>query len=121
MSSNFGISVYRSNKILHLKLSGDFDGSSALQLIHLMLNCLEEAEQVIIHTGSISRIEPFGLNVFRYNLGSLLRHPTKFVFIGENALSLIETWPDNSRSELNVKQKSHYNCINKTFEEHLFY
>ena len=121
MALNFGISVYRNNKILHLKLSGDFDGSSALQLIHLMHNCLEEAEQVIIHTGSISCIEPFGLNVFRYNLGSLLRHPMKFVFIGENALSLIEKWPDNSRPELNVKQKSPYNYINRTFEEHLFF
>ena len=121
MASNFGISVYRNNKILHLKLSGDFDGSSALQLIHLMRDCLEETDKVIIHTGSISRIEPFGLNMLRYNLGSLVRHSTQFVFTGEKALSFIETWPDNRRPELKIKQESRYNYKSKAFEELPFY
>jgi hypothetical protein len=120
VASNFGISVYRNNKNLHLKLSGDFDGSSALQLLYLMRNCLEETDKVIIHTGSISRIEPFGLNVFRYNLGTLVKYPMKFVFTGEKASSLIETWPDNSRPEFKVKQESRYNYKGKTFEEHQF-
>ena len=121
MASNFGISVYRNNKILQLKLSGDFDGSSALQLLGLMRNCLKETDKIFIHTDSISRIEPFGLNIFRYNMGSLVKHPMQFVFTGEKALSLIETWPDNGRPELKVKQESRYNYQNKTLEDHLFF
>ena len=121
MASNFGISVYRNNKLLQLKLSGDFDGSSALQLLGLMRNCLKETDKVFIHTDSISHMEPFGLNMFQYNLGSLVKHSIKFVFTGENALSLIKTWPDNGRPELKVKQESRYNYQNKTLEDHQFY
>jgi anti-anti-sigma regulatory factor len=118
MASNFGISVYRNNKILQLKLSGDFDGSSALQLLSLMRNCLKETDKIFIHTDSIRHIEPFGLNMFRYNLGSLVKHPIKFVFTGENALSLIKTWPDNGRPELKSEKRK---SLNKTVENHLFY
>jgi anti-anti-sigma regulatory factor len=118
MASNFGISVYRNNKILQLKLSGDFDGSSALQLLSLMRNCLNEPDNIFINTDSVSRIETFGLNMFRYNLGSLVNHPIKFVFTGENALSLIKTWPDNGRHELKSEKRK---SLNKTFENHLFY
>jgi len=109
MASNFGISVYRINKNLQLKLSGDFDGSSALQLLGLMRNCLNETGKIFIHTDSISRIEPFGLNIFRYNLGSLVKHAIKFVFTGENALSFIETWPDNGRPEVKFNAESFLN------------
>ncbi|MDP3285032.1 MAG: hypothetical protein Q8M56_11450 [Desulfobacterales bacterium] len=109
MASNFGISVYRNNKILQLKLSGDFDGSSALQLLSLMRNCLKETGKTFIHTDFISRIEPFGLNIFRYNLGSLAKHPMQFVFTGEKAPSLVETWPDNGRPELKINEGSFLN------------
>ncbi|RPH49288.1 MAG: hypothetical protein EHM85_14400 [Desulfobacteraceae bacterium] len=104
MASNFGISVYRFNKMLQLKLSGDFDGFSALKLLSLMRNCLQETDKIFIHTDSISNIEPSGLDIFRVNMGSLARHPMQFVFTGEKALALIETWPDNSRPELKVNE-----------------
>lgn len=121
MASNFGISVYRYKKTIQLGLSGDFDGSSALQILSLMRNCLKETVKIFINTDYISRIDPLGLNIFRYNLGSLDRHRKQFVFTGEKAFSFIETWPDNSRPELKVKQESHYNYQDRTFEEHLFY
>lgn len=117
MASNFGISVYRHNKILRLTLSGDFDETSALQLLSLMRNCLKETEKIIIYTDSICHIEPFGLNIFRYNLGSLVKYPRKFVFSGENAFPLIETWPRNGRPEYKIKKEHAYNSSG----EHLFY
>ena len=121
MASNFGISVYRNNKILQLKLSGDFDGSSALQLLSLMRNCLNETDNIFINTDSVSRIETFGLKIFRHNLGPLVKHSIKFVFTGENALSFIETWPDNYSPELYMKQENHYNYQNNPLEERLSY
>lgn len=105
MASNLSISVYRYKKNIQIKLSGDFDGYSALQLLALMRNCLKETGKIIIHTDYIDHIEPLGLNIFRYNLGSLVKHSMQFVFTGEKALSLIETWPNNSRPEIKVKQK----------------
>lgn len=113
MISNFGISVYRHKQNILIKLSGDFDGSSALQLLGLMRNCLKETDKIIIQTDSISSIEPFGLNAFRYNLGSLAKHSMKFVFTGEKARSLIETWPANSRPELKRLKERRFNYQNR--------
>ena len=36
MAANFRILVHKNNKIIHLKLSGDFDGTSAYELINLL-------------------------------------------------------------------------------------
>ena len=120
MESNFGISVYRHKKNILIKLSGDFDGSSALQLLGLMRNCLKETDKIIIQTDYIGSIEPFGLNTFRYNLGSLTKHSMKFVFTGEKAPCLIETWPANSRPELKMKTERRYNYQNRA-DANLFY
>lgn len=120
MESDFGISVYRYKKNIVIKLSGDFDESSALQLLGLMRNCLKETDQIIIQTDYIGSIEPLALNLFRYNIGSLVKHSTKFVFTGEKALSLVETWPADSRPEIKKKTERQYNYQNKN-EANLFH
>jgi len=121
VASDFGISVYRINKNLQLKLSGDFDVSSALQLLSLMQNCINETEKIVIHTDFVGNIEPAGLNIFRYNLGSLIKHPTKFLFTGEKAFLLIKTWPDSCRPEFELEKERPRNYQNSMLEEHMFY
>jgi anti-anti-sigma regulatory factor len=121
MASNFGISVYRFNDNLLLKLSGDFDSSSAFQLLCLMRNCVNEPEKIIINTDSVCNMEPVGLSIFRYNLGSLVRHPAKFVFTGDKASFLIETWPEKGRPGTDVKHESFFDYRNMDKGEHLFY
>lgn len=83
MASNFRILSHRKNDGLHLKLIGDFDGSSAYEL----LNALEEScgyvIRIFIHTGTLKRVHPFGREVFRNNLSVLRRQPGKLVFTGE--------------------------------------
>ena len=36
MASNFKVLVHKNSDTLHLKLMGDFDGSSACEILHIM-------------------------------------------------------------------------------------
>ncbi len=68
-----------------MKLMGDFDGSSAMELLFLIKkNCLR-ATKVFIDTSRLNHIEPFGLEVFQHNFGSLVKEVGNFVFTGKNA------------------------------------
>ncbi len=84
MASNFHIFCHRTRDTLHLKLEGDFDGSSAFELI----NTLEEHgvgfHQILIDTNHLKTIYPFGRNVFQKNLGRFNKKWNRLIFIGEN-------------------------------------
>ena len=84
MASNFRISSFETSDSLHLKLEGDFDGSSALELI----NTLEEFgvgfRQILIDTDDLKTIYPFGRNMFQKNLGRFQKKLNRIVFIGAN-------------------------------------
>ncbi|MFC1811387.1 hypothetical protein ACFL03_01720 [Thermodesulfobacteriota bacterium] len=67
MASIFKIFIYRDNGSLHLKLRGDFDGSSACELINVLKAHYDRADKVVINTCGLSSIHPFGLSVFQKN------------------------------------------------------
>ena len=52
---------------LHLKLMGDFDGSSAFELINTLKKYRGIAGRVFIHTCFLSSVHSFGLDVFQKN------------------------------------------------------
>jgi len=106
MASNFEIFIDRSEENIQIKLTGDFDGSSALQLLYLMHDCLKDSKKIFINTDSLGNIEPFGINVFSYNLGYIAKYSTRLIFSGEKALSLIRSWPGNIRPECKIKNNS---------------
>jgi anti-anti-sigma regulatory factor len=85
MATNFRISAHRNGEDLHLKLVGDFDGTSAHELLDVLRKRADHASRVFIHTGSLRDIYPFGLNVFHANLDVLKGRSVRFVFTGENA------------------------------------
>ncbi len=89
MACNFKISVHKNSDNLHLMLAGDFDGSSALQLINSLKTRKNRASRVFIHTSSLTDIYPFGKDVFENGLDSLEGQVTSFVFTGEKANQLI--------------------------------
>ncbi len=67
MAKNFKIIKHRENKCLHLKLEGDFDGTSAFELI----NALKETGKVLkiyIHAESLKSLDPFGSEVFEKHI-----------------------------------------------------
>jgi len=65
MASNFRIYCYQNKDNLHLKLMGDFDGSSAYELINTLKKYRGIVGRVFIHTCFLSSVYSFGLDVFQ--------------------------------------------------------
>ena len=68
MASNFRIFFHRNSDSLHLKLIGDFDGSSAHKLINILKEQNGNVNNIFIHTCNLSSMDPFGLEVFQKSL-----------------------------------------------------
>ena len=94
MASNFGIGIHKNSNGLGLKLAGDFDGTSAYELIYAIKKLPEETAKICIFTNGLKNIHPFGLNVFHRFMSSLNGQSSKFVFTGNSASQLS---PGNSR------------------------
>ena len=65
MASNFKIFLMRKYDMLHLHLSGIFDGSSALELINMLKSVDGKTDKIVVNTHALSMIHPFGLEVFQ--------------------------------------------------------
>jgi hypothetical protein len=68
MASNFQIFSFKTNDSLHLKLTGDFDGSSAHELINTLIRHGTGLWNIYIDTDNLKTIHPFGRDVFQKNL-----------------------------------------------------
>jgi anti-anti-sigma regulatory factor len=95
MAHNFKVAIHRNSDNLHLKLIGDFDGSSAQQLLHILEKNCRGTSRVFIHTNSLRDIHPFGPNVLRSHMDFMKGKSISIVFTGENASRLA---PGNRRS-----------------------
>jgi hypothetical protein len=87
MASNFRITAHRNGENLHLKLKGDFDGSSACQLLNFLKKSSNGASRVVIHTKCLKDVYPFGRDIFLRKLNDFNgngRRP-QLLFMGENA------------------------------------
>jgi hypothetical protein len=87
MAANFKILVHHSSESLHLKLVGDFDGTSAYEVINAMLEngSSECSHRIFIHTASLKEIHPFGKAILEKNLSMFKRQDIKIIFTGEHA------------------------------------
>jgi anti-anti-sigma regulatory factor len=94
MASNFEIGIDKNSDGLGLKLAGDFDATSAYELIYAIKKLPEETAKICIYTNDLKNIHPFGLDVFHRFMSSLNGQSTKFVFTGNSAFQLS---PGNSR------------------------
>ena len=68
MSANFKVRVKENNGDLHLNPRGDFDGSSAWELVNLLQEKYDGKGQIIIDTRNLLDICPFGCSTFQYRL-----------------------------------------------------
>jgi len=89
MGSYFRVSVRRKKKNMHLKLIGDFDGSSAYQLVDTLKECCTKSDHVIIDTNSLREIHPFGLNILSYHMLTLKGPLSNITFVGQHADRMI--------------------------------
>ena len=85
MALNFRILIHRNSDNLHLKLLGDFDGSSAHEVLESLRKNYQGISKIFIHTNSLNEIHPFGRNVFHNNLDFVNGKSISLLFTGENA------------------------------------
>ena len=88
MASNFGIAINKTSDGFGLKLAGDFDATSAYELIYAIKKLPEDIVKISIHTNGLKSIFPFGLDVFHRNMSPLDGQSRKIVFTGSNASQL---------------------------------
>ena len=88
MASTFRILSHETRNSLHLKLTGDFDGSSAHELINTLIERGTGFYQIFIDTNDIKTIHPFGRNVFQKKLGSFNKQFGNLIFIGKMNIKL---------------------------------
>jgi hypothetical protein len=84
MASNFHIFSYKTRDSLHLKLEGDFDGSSAYELLETLKKYGNGFFQIFIDTNDLKTIYPFGREVFQKRIGSFNQEFNNLIFIGGN-------------------------------------
>ena len=85
MGSYFRVSVRRKKNDMHLRLIGDFDGSSAYQLVDKLKEYCMKSDHVIIDTDSLREIHTFGLNILSYHMLTLKGPLSNVTFVGEHA------------------------------------
>jgi len=84
VASNFQIYSFKTRDSLHLKLAGDFDGSSAYELINTLTEHGKGFYEIFIDINDLKLIHPFGRDVFQKNLRSSSKLYRNLVFIGRN-------------------------------------
>ena len=91
MAQNFKISTHRTIDNLYIRLMGDFDGSSAFELLNALRDNLNSAKFILIDTSNLKEVYPFGREVFYYNFLKIKNQRIRFRFVGPNALHMAPT------------------------------
>ena len=89
MASNFEIYSFKTKNSLHLKLAGDFDGSSAYDLIHTLTKHSKGFYEIFIDTDDLNSIHPFGREVFQKRFGALKNQFHGITFVGRNGHKIV--------------------------------
>jgi len=84
MASNFKLFSYPISDSLHLELFGDFDGSSAKELINALVNYGTDFFQIFIDTNNLKTIHPFGKKVFLKSFNTISKQAGNIIFIGKH-------------------------------------
>jgi hypothetical protein len=87
MAPNFGIALAKHSYGCSLKLEGDFDATSAYELIYAIKK-LPEDRKISISTDGLQNIHQFGLDVFHRLMGALNGQSARIGFTGKHASRL---------------------------------
>ena len=88
MAANFKIMMHQNGESLHLKLMGDFDGSSACELLNTIKGHRSGRQKIFIHTSGLMDVYPFGKAVFQNHFSEIHNPSTHFIFTGENGAQI---------------------------------
>jgi len=84
MASNFSIHSKRRRGGLHIRLSGDFDGTSAHMLLRALGRHIGNAGMIVVDTTGLRDVFLFGCGVMQANLSSLKAPSGKVRFVGKH-------------------------------------
>ena len=84
MASNFHIISYKNRDSLYLRLSGDFDGGSAHELINTLTKHGTGSWDIFIDTNNLKTIHPFGRDVFQKNLNGIKKQLKNLIIVETN-------------------------------------
>jgi hypothetical protein len=86
MAGNFYIYITRAGDHTCLRLNGDFDGSSACELMNLLSNSdLPSASKILVDTDFLNHIHPFGVDVLHHLLSAATVRDFPLTFTGKMA------------------------------------
>jgi hypothetical protein len=88
MAANFRISMHRNSDSLDLKLMGDFDGTSACELLNALKENCDGVARVFVNTSGLKDVYPFGVDTFQSSLYLLKDRRFRLLFAGKNATSI---------------------------------
>ena len=87
MSRNFKILAHRNSDNLHLKISGDFDGQAAGELLDAITRYGFSAGRIFIHTDGLDCVRPDGKALFWSGLPEFAQTRCRLVFTGNHQLA----------------------------------
>lgn len=88
MSTNFQIEVKKRNGNLHVTPRGDFDGSSAWELVNLLNDQYDGEGRVVIDTHNLRELCPFGCSTFQCRLNQSRLPSSQLSFKGEKGYEI---------------------------------
>jgi hypothetical protein len=88
MANNFKFLSQFKRKKINLKLYGDFDGSSAFELINALKKIKNDFQQIVIDTDNLNAVHTFGIDVFNKNLCVLGLEINNIIVTGKHKFSL---------------------------------
>ena len=91
MANNFHMFTHKTTETLHVKLTGDFDGSSASELINTLSDNQNRYYQIFINTTELNNIHPFGQDVLQSRLSEFNDQGSGVIFIGKNLGQVLST------------------------------
>jgi anti-anti-sigma regulatory factor len=92
MAMNFKMLQFKNKNSVHLSLNGDFDGTSAHELINALKSYGSDVHQVFINTAGLTSVHPFGQVVLYRNLPAMRDGSRNLVFLGDHRRRLIKPW-----------------------------
>jgi len=86
MASNFEIEIDKNCDGFGLRLTGDFDATSAYELIYAIKKLPEDDRRLHIYTNGLKRIHPFGLEIFHRFIQSPKNASNRIIYNGKHSL-----------------------------------
>jgi hypothetical protein len=83
MAKNFHMFTHKTTETLHVKLTGDFDGSSASELVNALAESQNRYFQIFINTTELNDIHPFGREVLQRRMSEFKDRGPGVIFIGK--------------------------------------